>query len=209
MSSKTKIMVVKMREIIYTAIFLALIVLLVVLLVMMFSSRSEEEIVSQFQNGTQTDASGSGTSQTDAPQTDSSQTGTSQTDTTQAGTSQTDTSGRDRSLSGTASSSSAQYIAGVYTTPVTLGDSAVDVEVVVDENRINSIRLVNLSESITAMYPLVSPSLDEIAAQICETQSLENITCPEDNKYTSQLLLNAVAQALQNARRPAQTSGDA
>lgn len=199
MSSKTKIMVVKMREIIYTAIFLALIVLLVVLLVMMFSSRSEEEIVSQFQNGAQTDTSGSGTSQTDAPQTDSSQTGTSQTD----------TSGRDRSLSGTASSSSAQYIAGVYTTPVTLGDSAVDVEVVVDENRINSIRLVNLSESITAMYPLVSPSLDEIAAQICETQSLENITCPEDNKYTSQLLLNAVAQALQNARRPAQTSGEA
>jgi len=94
----------------------------------------------------------------------------------------------------------AQYIAGVYTTPITLGDSTVDVEVVVDENHINSIRLVNLSETATAMYPLVSPSLKDLAAQICEKQSLENITCPENNKYTSQMLLNAIAQALETAR---------
>ena len=38
MSAKTKILVVKMRELIYTAIFLALIILLIVLLVAMFSS---------------------------------------------------------------------------------------------------------------------------------------------------------------------------
>ena len=156
MSAKTKIMVIKMREIIYTVIFLALIILLVFLLVFMFTSKSEEN-----------------------------QTSSRQTEQNPANT-QDDT---------------AQYIAGIYTTPVTLGDSTVDVEVIVDENHINSIRLVNLSETATAMYPLVSPSLEDIAAQICEKQSLENITCPESNKYTSQMLLNAISQALKNASR--------
>ena len=85
----------------------------------------------------------------------------------------------------TTEADTAQYIAGIYTTPITLGDSSVDVEVTVDENHINAIRLVNLSESTTAMYP---------------QQSLENITCPENNKYTAQILLNAIAQALSNAQ---------
>ena len=43
MSAKTKIMVVKMRELIYTIIFLALIILLIILLVFMFTSRSEKQ----------------------------------------------------------------------------------------------------------------------------------------------------------------------
>lgn len=158
MSAKTKIMVVKMREIIYTLIFLALIVLLIVLLVIMFTSRPEET------------KSGASARQTVSGQS-------------------------------TAASDSSRYVAGVYTTPISLGDSAVDVEVIVDENHINSIRLVNLSETATAMYPLVSPSLETIALQICQNQSLENITCPESNKYTAQMLLNAVAQALKQAER--------
>ena len=153
MSAKTKIMVVKMRELIYTIIFLALIILLVILLVFMFTSRSEKQT---------------------SPVPDSEQT------TTEADT--------------------APYIAGIYTTPITLGDSSVDVEVTVDENHINAIRLVNLSETTTAMYPLVSPSLEELATQIIQKQSLENITCPDNNKYTAQILLNAIAQALSNAR---------
>ena len=153
MSAKTKIMVVKMRELIYTIIFLVLIILLIILLVFMFTSKS----------GKQTSAA------LDTGQT-----------TTEADT--------------------AQYIAGIYTTPINLGDSSVDVEVTVDENHINAIRLVNLSETTTAMYPLVSPSLEELATQIIQKQSLENITCPENNKYTAQILLNAIAQALSNAR---------
>ncbi len=92
------------------------------------------------------------------------------------------------------------YTAGVYTTPVTLGDSSVDVEVSVDQNHINAIRLVNLSESTAAAFPLVSPSLDHITSQILEKQSLEDITCPRENKYTSQLLLSAIAQALERAQ---------
>ena len=155
MSSKTKILVVKMREIIYTAVFLVFIILLVLLLIFMFTSKPAD--------------SPSASRQTARDQTDS-------------------------------SSGNAQYIAGIYTSPLTLGDSSVDVEVTVDENHINAIRLVNLSETTTAMYPLISPSLEDLADQVCQTQSLENITCPESNRYTSQLLLNAISRALENAR---------
>ena len=50
------------------------------------------------------------------------------------------------------------------------------------------------------MYPLMEPTLDEIAQQIYTTQSTENITYSDDNKYTSMLLLDAIEDALGKAR---------
>ena len=93
----------------------------------------------------------------------------------------------------------ATYIPGIYTAPVTLGKDTMNMEVTVDASKIRAIRLVNLSEAITASYPLVSPSLDEIAAQILETQSLDGISCPAENRYTAQLLLSAISEALATA----------
>ena len=93
----------------------------------------------------------------------------------------------------------ATYIPGIYTAPVTLGKDTMNMEVTVDASEIRAIRLVNLSEAITASYPLVSPSLEEIAAQILETQSLDGISCPAENRYTAQLLLSAISEALATA----------
>ena len=90
----------------------------------------------------------------------------------------------------------ATYIPGIYTAPVTLGKDTMNMEVTVDASKIRAIRLVNLSEAITASYPLVSPSLEEITAQILETQSLDGISCPAENRYTAQLLLSAISEAL-------------
>lgn len=95
--------------------------------------------------------------------------------------------------------SAAAYIPGIYTAPVTLGENTMNMEVTVDASEIRAIRLVNLSEAITASYPLVSPSLEEIAAQILETQSLDGISCPAENRYTAQLLLSAISEALATA----------
>ena len=95
--------------------------------------------------------------------------------------------------------SAAAYIPGIYTAPVTLGKDTMNMEVTVDASEIRAIRLVNLSEAITASYPLVSPSLEEIAAQILETQSLDGISCPAENRYTAQLLLSAISEALATA----------
>lgn len=95
--------------------------------------------------------------------------------------------------------SAATYIPGIYTAPITLGKDTINMEVTVDASKIRAIRLVNLSEAITASYPLVSPSLEKIAAQILETQSLDGISCPAENRYTAQLLLSAISEALATA----------
>ena len=93
-----------------------------------------------------------------------------------------------------------QYISGVYTSSVQFNDSAIDVEVVIDNNRINAISLVNLDETVAAMYPLMQPALDSISQQVYEKQTTENITCAEDNQYTSMVLLKAIDSALEKAR---------
>lgn len=112
-------------------------------------------------------------------------------------TTETESSGTQTASS--ESESASTYTPGIYTTAVTLGESSAIVEVTVDSNHINSIRLVNLSETAAAAFPLVTPSLEHIASQILEKQTLEGITCPQENRYTSQLLLSAVAEALELA----------
>jgi uncharacterized protein with FMN-binding domain len=143
MSSKTKIVVLHTKEVIYTGIFVVLAVVLAVLLFLMFGKNKNAD----------------------------------------------------------PASANAIYHAGVYTSPITLNDNTFDVEVKVDENHINSISLVNLSETTTAMYPLVEPALDALSSQIYTSQSTENITYSEENKYTSMLLLEAIDNALDKARK--------
>ena len=92
------------------------------------------------------------------------------------------------------------YVPGVYTSTIELNGQTFDVEVSVDENHINSIALNNLSETATAMYPLMEPTLESLASQIYATQSTENISFGDDNKYTSQLLLQAINAALDKAK---------
>ena len=127
MSSKTRIVVLHMKEVIYTAIFLVLGLLMIVLLLIMFGPSKDKETASSVQ---------------------------------------------------TTSALTGQYLPGVYTT---------------------AIELINLSESTAAMYPLMEPALEELASQIYEKQSLEDITYEDDNKYTSMLLLEAIKSALAKA----------
>ena len=96
MSSKTRIVVLHLKELIYTGIFAVLGILFLLLLIIMFLP----------------------------------------------GKSQTPEDGE---------AGSDRFVPGKYTTSVILGNSSVDVEVVVDANNINSIRLVNLDEAVTTM----------------------------------------------------------
>lgn len=105
MSAKTKIVVLHMKELIYTGIFAVLGVLFLVLLIMMFLPDGEKE----------------------------------------------DTPDPEPETLETAS----LYIPGVYTTELVLGSQAIDVEVIVDQNSITSIRMVNLNDAIATMYPLL------------------------------------------------------
>ena len=140
MSSKTKIVVLHMKEIIYTTIFIVLGILFIILLAFMFLPKKENS-----------------------------------------------------------SSDPQKYIPGIYTSTLTINNSALEVEVSVDSSHINAIRFSNLDESVTTMCPLIQPAIESIADQICQTQSLENITLSEDNPYTSQLILNASKEAINKA----------
>ena len=141
MSSRTKIVVLHMKEIIYTAIFAALGILLIVLLFIMFRPGGA-------QNG---------------------------------------------------AGETKQYNPGVYTSTLTLNNANLEVEVAVDESRINSIRFSNLDEAVTTMFPLIQPAIEYIADQIYETQSLDDIALSEDTPYTSQIILDAIREAVGKA----------
>ena len=49
------------------------------------------------------------------------------------------------------------------------------------------------------MFPLMEPTLDELADQIYSSQSLDEISYSEENKYTSLILINAISTALKKA----------
>lgn len=147
MSSKTKIVVLHVKELIYTGILAVLGILFIVLLIIMFLPREEK------------------------PETVPTMTQTT----------------------------SNTYVPGVYTTSLILNDNVVEIEVTVDERNINSIRLVNLDEAVTTMYPLIQPSFEDLANQIISNQSLDGITYSDDSKYTSMILLNAITASLEKA----------
>ena len=88
MSSRTKIVVLHMKEIIYTAIFAVLVIILALLLLFMFSPGKKSN-----------------------------------------------------------NSNEKKYIPGIYTSTLTLNNTALEVEVTVDESHINSIRFSNLDVS--------------------------------------------------------------
>ena len=154
MSAKTKIVVLHMKELIYTGIFAALGILFIVLLVIMFLPDKKNA----------------------------------------GGTTGAETTGNDTPVSSTNI-----YIPGIYTTELVLGGQVVDVEVIVDSTSITSIQMVNLSEAVTTMYPLLQPTFDTICQQVYETQSLEGITYTADSKYTSLVLLEAIKSSLEKA----------
>ena len=149
MSAKTKIVVLHMKELIYTGIFAVLGILFVILLIVMFLP-DKEEAPPPSENSVDTNID-------------------------------------------------SLYIPGIYTTELVLGNQAIDVQVIVDESEITSIRMVNLSDAVTTMYPLLEPTFDSICQQVYELQSLDHVTYTSDTKYTSLVLLEAIRNSLDKA----------
>ena len=128
MSAKTKIVVVKAKELIYTALFVCLGIILILLLIFMF-----------------------------APEEKSTKT------------------------------SAGVYTPGVYTSSV-------------DADHITSVSLNHLSDSVSAMYPLLEPSLEEINAQLEQISSIDDLKLNTENKYTGLILQQAIKNALSKAK---------
>lgn len=140
--AKTKIVVIQLKEIIYTVIFAALGILLILLLIFMFSGKDKEDVASETK----------------------------------------------------------LYKAGVWTSSIPLSDTVINLEVVLDENHINSVRVVNIDETITTMFPLVVPALDDISAQLSNDVPIDQLELMEDSRYTQTRLIEAIKVALDKAK---------
>ena len=92
------------------------------------------------------------------------------------------------------------YCPGVYTSVISLNDTLLNLEVVVDTDHINSVRLVNLDEATAAMYPLMEPVVEEISASLASGTALSDITLSENSKYTQALLLDSIRATLEKAK---------
>ncbi|MGN0374285.1 MAG: hypothetical protein ACI4EN_02205 [Butyrivibrio sp.] len=142
MSSKTKIVVLKLKEMIYTVVFVVLGIILILLLVLLITRKAAKE-------------------ETDIPK--------------------------------------STFSPGVYTSSIVLATNPVDIEVIVDCEQIKSIQLINTSESVETMYPLITDSLHSIASQVIKNNSTQNITYNQEAKYTSIVLIQAIQSALDKA----------
>ncbi len=142
MGTQTKIVVIKGKEIIYTAIFLLLGICLIILLVNMFGS--EKKI-------------------------------------------KTETTGK--------------YIPGVYSSTITLGENTLNVSVAVDKDTISGVTIENLNETVTTMYPLLEPALNEINNQISVVDNVDEISYSKENQYTYIILNQAIKNALEQAKK--------
>ena len=92
------------------------------------------------------------------------------------------------------------YSPGVYTSSILLNGTPIDIQVTVDSDNINNIEMVNLSESVQTMYPMLNSSFDEIKAAVNNNGSTDNITYNAGSKYTATMLLSAIDSALAKAR---------
>lgn len=165
MSSNTKIVVLRSKELVYALVLIVISVLIIMTAVSLF--------VPQRQNKNESKTESEETETSIAPQS---------ANETQSG------------------ELSAHYVPGIYTSAIRLGSTNAELQITVDADHINSITLTNLDESVSTLYPLMQPTLNELSATILETQSLDGIEYTDENRYTSMLLMQAINDTLDKAR---------
>lgn len=108
-------------------------------------------------------------------------------------------SGDEDTAAETTTSEAAVYNPGIYNSQMQLGDTTLNLEIVVDESQIKSVSLVNLDESVTTMYPLVKPSLEFLEEELVAGTPIDDITVSEKSKYTQTMLIDGIKNALSKA----------
>lgn len=93
------------------------------------------------------------------------------------------------------------YIEGVYSSPLTLGDSELELQVTVKNGKPQSAALKHLDKTVKTMYPLVEPSLKEINKQLPKVESIDDIKFDDQSQYTNTILKQAIKNALKKAQK--------
>lgn len=139
--NNTKIVIIKLKELIYTALFAILGIILIIILVYMFAPNKKPKVEPTI-----------------------------------------------------------QYVPGVYTSSIMLDLQPVNVELIVDNNNICSVKLTNLSTDTEMLYPLLQPTMANIEEYLVENQTLDDLETQPESKQTSAYLMEAVETALSKAR---------
>lgn len=92
------------------------------------------------------------------------------------------------------------YSPGVYTACIVLHNSPVNVEVEVSKHSIESVRVLELSETQQVFYPLFTTTASDIAERVVAEQSCD-ITLDSESAVTGGIILDAVGQALEKAKK--------
>lgn len=164
MSSNTKIVVLRSKELVYAIVLIVISVLIIMTVVSLFVPQKES---------------------TSAPAASEVESEESETQSIEPQSSN--------------NVSSDLYIPGIYSSAIKLGSANVELQITVDADHINSITLSNLDESVSTLYPLMQPTLNELSVSILQNQSLDGISYTDENRYTSMLLMQAISSTLDKA----------
>lgn len=141
---KSRILVLQLKEIIYTAIFLLFGILLILVVVIMFKSDDETK--------------------------------------------------------DTMSSATQVYTPGIYTSEFALNGNTLSIQVTVDEAAVKNVEFIDIDDSVKKMYPLLETSLDDIVSQLKSGTDISQVSISNDTMYTHKLLINAINDALSEAK---------
>ena len=198
MSAKTKIIVLRKKEVLYAAVLTCAGILLLALFLVLFFPGHDTDHTAENREPTQAQEfspqvsptpKAVASNQLEAPRE------------TSVMSSQLETTSRAGILQETAPGVSNAYTPGVYKTELLLGGQSIEIEAVLEKDRISSLRLVDPAESVTTMYPLLQPTMERICNQVYETQSLDNLNLDSYAKYTSLVLLEAIRCCIEKGRQ--------
>ncbi|MGN0165075.1 MAG: hypothetical protein ACI39R_02740 [Lachnospiraceae bacterium] len=96
--------------------------------------------------------------------------------------------------------SSSEYIPGLYTGQLALGDYNTTLEVLVDDTQVKNVRIINSDEAVETMYPLVGTTIADINNMLRSGTSIEELLNDIHNGYTYSLLTNEINSILDKAK---------
>lgn len=186
MAGNTKILVFKLKELIYTGIFILLGILLIILFICMFNDNSKKP---SDKNPDTTASSG----EVNAVPTDDENTSTDENSATKDSNNGGITSDNTQT---TSDSQISDYKDGVYISSLVLNNGTVDIEITIKDKKFTNISIKKMDQDVKSMYPLIESAVEDISSQVISSQSLENITYPADCKYTYLIILDSIKAGL-------------
>ena len=92
------------------------------------------------------------------------------------------------------------YRDGTYYGEMKPGGEITEIAVKVKDGQIADISMDEPAEAVAVFYPLLETAVEEVGREVVATQSLTVEVSPE-NAYSAQLILDAVAECLQQAEK--------